>query len=97
MKPFNDQIKIVDATEFEKLKKENENLRKIIAKEIGENDEFGSEFVIASILRAENQKLRQLILLTDPAVSNEQMNTLSAKQWAEFLRWQEAEGYNDKK
>lgn len=70
------------------------NLKKIIAEEISENDEFGSEFVIAGILRAENQKLKQLILLTDPAVSNVEMNTLSAKQWSEFLRWQEAEGYN---
>ena len=31
-------------------------------------------------------KLKALILLTDPVVSNVEMNKLSAKQWAEFIR-----------
>ena len=37
--------------EIEILKSKNKDLEKIIAKEISENDEFGSEFVITSILR----------------------------------------------
>lgn len=40
-------------------------------------------------LRAENDKLKQLILLTDPVLSKHEMNTLSATQWSEFLRWKE--------
>ena len=35
----------------EKLMAENENLKKIIAKELSENDEFGAEFVHVNILR----------------------------------------------
>ena len=31
-------------------------------------------------------KLKQLILLTDDAVSDVEMNELSAKQWAEFIK-----------
>lgn len=30
-------------------------------------------------------KLKQLMLLTDPAVSDQEMNTLSAKQWSAFI------------
>lgn len=32
------------------------------------------------------QKLKQLILLTDPLVSGEQMNEIALKQWNEFIR-----------
>lgn len=35
-------------------------------------------------------KLKSLILLTDPAVSNEEMNSLSTKQWVEWLRFDDA-------
>ena len=35
----------------DKLKEENENLKKIIAKELSENDEFGAEFVHVNILK----------------------------------------------
>lgn len=38
-------------TEIDKLKAENENLKKIIAKELSENDEFGAEFVHVNILK----------------------------------------------
>lgn len=37
---------------------EVQNLKSIIAKELSENDAFGSEYVIASILREENAKLK---------------------------------------
>ena len=43
------------------LEAENRNLKSIIAKEISENDEFGAEYVIASILRKENAKLREAL------------------------------------
>jgi hypothetical protein len=33
---------------------------------------------------AKVEKLKALILLTDPAVSNEEMNTLSCKQWQAY-------------
>jgi hypothetical protein len=33
-------------------------------------------------------KLKRLILLVDDAVSSDEMNTLSAKQWAEYERWE---------
>jgi hypothetical protein len=52
-----DEMEKERVAEFEKLKKENNNLRKIIAKEVSENDEFGSEFVIAQILREEKRVL----------------------------------------
>lgn len=39
----------------EKLMAENENLKKIIAKELSENDEFGAEFVHVNILREKLQ------------------------------------------
>lgn len=32
-------------------------------------------------------KLKSLLLLTDPSVSNEQMNSLSAKQFDAYERW----------
>lgn len=46
-------------------------------------------------MKAENSKLRALILLTDPAVSSEEMNSLSAKQWAEFARWEKEQTLED--
>jgi hypothetical protein len=38
-----------------------ENLKKIIAKELNENDDFGSEFVMVNILREENKRLREAL------------------------------------
>ena len=38
-------------------------------------------------LEAANLKLKQLILLTDPVVENDETNDLSLRQWAEFTRW----------
>jgi hypothetical protein len=35
-------------------------------------------------LEAKKEKLIRLILLSDPAVSNEPMTELSAKQWTEY-------------
>ena len=34
------------------------------------------------------EKLKRLILLTDPSVSDVAMNELSVKQWNEFLFWE---------
>lgn len=44
-------------------------------------------------LSEEIDKLKSLILLTDPAVSNVEMNELTAKQWIEFKTWKQE---NDK-
>lgn len=46
-----DTCHAIMSKEIEILKSKNRDLEKIIAKEISENDDFGSEFVIASILR----------------------------------------------
>ena len=61
---------------------------------IGKESEFWSpafDDVKAAIerevtLREKVSKLKQLLLLTDPAVSSEQMNDLTMKQWAEFVK-----------
>lgn len=45
----------------DKLLKENENLKKIIAQELSENDELGSEFVFVNILRRANSKLAEAL------------------------------------
>ena len=37
-------------------------------------------------LKAENEKLKQLILLTDPAFSHVTVTDLAIDQWAEFVR-----------
>lgn len=37
-------------------------------------------------------KLKGLLLLTDPSVSNEEMNSLSAKQWSEYIKTFPEEG-----
>lgn len=38
------------------------------------------------ILEDKLTKLKQLLLLVDPVVSNETMNPLSIKQWTEFIK-----------
>lgn len=42
-------------------------------------------------LEKENQKLKSLMLLTDPVVSNIVMNPLTQTQWLEFERFQKEE------
>lgn len=37
-------------------------------------------------LKAQNEKLKALILLADPAVSDVEVNTLSIRQWSEFIK-----------
>lgn len=49
----------VELSEYAQLKQENENLKKIIAKELNENDEFGAEFVHVCILKQENERLTE--------------------------------------
>jgi hypothetical protein len=56
---MNDQLKHGNCSECQRLWKENENLRAIIRKELSENDEFGAEYVHVSILRRENEELRE--------------------------------------
>jgi hypothetical protein len=36
------------------------------------------------------KKLESLILLADPVVSMEEMNSISSKQWNEYIRYEEA-------
>jgi hypothetical protein len=43
-------------------------------------------------LRAENQKLRELLLLTDPSVSNVTVGETQTRQWQEFTKWMESHG-----
>ena len=39
------------------------------------------------LMKQQRDKLVALILLTDPVVSGETVNSLSVRQWAEFARW----------
>lgn len=50
------------------LKDENTRFKKIIAKELNENDDFGSEFVIASILRRENETYKEKLKIATEAL-----------------------------
>ena len=57
-------------------------------------DFIGDKAVYALFSRAvelekENEKLKSLILLTDPSVSNVEMNDLTVRQFTEFNRWKE--------
>lgn len=45
----------------QRLETEIKNLKSIIAKELNENDEFGKEYVITTILQDENAKLRETL------------------------------------
>ena len=47
--------------EYEKLKAQNENLKKIIAKELSENDELGSEFVYVNLLKEQVKDYEQAL------------------------------------
>jgi len=47
----------------EQSAKEIENLKKIISKEMSENDEFGSEFVLVGILKDEIVRLKRIVEL----------------------------------
>lgn len=64
------RIKELEACEFaweqqrrkvEQLRAENERLKKILAREMSENDEIGSEFVYVGILKTENIRLRAVL------------------------------------
>lgn len=50
---------------------ENRRLKSIVAKEVSENDEFGAEYVIAQILRNENEELRRKIEILKIALKAE--------------------------
>ena len=39
------------------------------------------------ILEQHVEKLKQLVLLTDPAVHNVEMNDLTMRQWSEYRKW----------
>jgi len=47
----------------EQSAKKIENLKKIISKEMSENDEFGSEFVLVGILKDEIVRLKSIVEL----------------------------------
>ena len=64
------------------LEAENANLKKIIAKELSENDDCGSEFVIARISREENAKLKDALKWY--ADRNNWKRSLESK-WADTL------------
>ncbi|MBK7490923.1 MAG: hypothetical protein IPI17_02155 [Nitrosomonas sp.] len=53
-----------------KLNEEIINLKQIIKKELNENDEFGSEFVIASILRKENEIFKEKLNIAIEAIED---------------------------
>lgn len=38
-------------------------------------------------LKSHIKKLKQLVLLTDPAVHNVEMNDLTMRQWDEYRKW----------
>ena len=54
---FNGRLK----SEIKELELENERLKKIIAKELSENDELGSEFVLVNILKKQNAKYKDAL------------------------------------
>lgn len=45
-----------------------------------------------SIIKAQNLKLKGLLLLTDSSVSDEVMNSIAIKQWNEYVRAFPSEG-----
>jgi hypothetical protein len=47
---------------------------------------WGEYMKRAQIAERKVEKLKRLVLLTDPAVSSEEMNSLSAKQWSAFIQ-----------
>ena len=57
--------------EYEKLQQENDRLKKIIAKELSENDDLGCEFVYVNILKQENKIMREAL----------ELNVSKYKQW----------------
>lgn len=80
------------ADEKKKTKPTNQGAQAMIQTEENENEEplGGSKWFYHrqwKINLAQVEKLKQLLLLTDPAVSNVEMNDLTIKQWAEFVRW----------
>lgn len=55
------ELKVEMRDQYHELKEELERLKKIIAKELSENDEFGCEFVMVNILREENKRFREAL------------------------------------
>lgn len=63
-------------TGFKMMKKSNEfNFLK-----------WGEYMKRANLAERKNEKLKSLILLTDPVVENEVMNDIAMKQWLEFIK-----------
>src|SRR5260221_705971 len=52
---------VVPLEDYDKLKAENIKLKRIIAKELTENDELGSEFVYVTIMKREVQGYREAL------------------------------------
>ena len=47
---------------------------------------WGEYMKRAQLAERKVEKLKRLLLLTDDAVSDQEMNELSGKQWMEFIR-----------
>lgn len=50
---------VIEYKAYKEIKEENIRLKKIISKELNENDELGSEYVFISILKNENEILNK--------------------------------------
>lgn len=48
---------------LDELLKENEQLKKLLTKELSENDEFGMEYTVIVLLKDENAKLKKQLAL----------------------------------
>lgn len=55
------ELEVIVGNATEKLRTENQRLKKIIAKELSENDELGCEYTYVNILKDENQRLREAL------------------------------------
>lgn len=82
---FDDKLTLVAEMRFSQLLDENARLKKIIAKEFNENDEFGSEFVYVGILKEENKKLRAVVEAAKNAMarSKEPIGLKAICEWGE--------------
>lgn len=71
---------LIEKANYDKILEENENLKKIIAKELSENDEFGSEFVLVNILKDKNAELNSQ-LETEKKRNMSLLQTLNDGLW----------------
>lgn len=55
-------------------------------------EKWGEYMKRANLAERKLEKLKALLLLTDPAVENMQMNKLTALQWSEFIKEFKDEG-----